>query len=133
MDSASFILGSLTGVLIYGICGFFLINNDSKYKSLIRELRYLIKENSQMVTLTDLVLKTGLSSNYCRKFLNKFVVELDGNIQYTDAGKLFYQFPNSNSLQPASNSNYRYLVRYTESLADSNQGIVTLTDLVWKS
>ena len=133
MNFASFILGSLSGVFIYGIIGFFLIDDNHRYKSLVRELKYLIQDSKQIVTVTDLVLKTGLSPRRCRKFLNKFVVELEGDIQYTDSGKLFYQFPSANSLQPTVNSNYRELVSDTRSLVNSNEGIVMLTDLVLNS
>ena len=133
MNFASFILGCLSGVLIYGIIGFFLIDDNHRYKSLVRELKYLIQDSKQIVTVTDLVLKTGLSPRRCRKFLNKFVVELDGDVQYTDAGKLFYQFPSANSLQPTANSNYRELVSDTKFLVNSNEGTLTLTDLVLSS
>ena len=133
MDSASFIFGCLSGVLIYGIIGFFLIDGNHRYKSLIRQLKYLIEDSKQIVTVTDLVLKTELSPKFCRKFLNRLVVELDGDVQYTDSGKLFYQFPSANSLQPTVNSNYRELVSDTRSLVNSNEGIVMLTDLVLNS
>ena len=133
MDSASFIFGCLSGVLIYGIIGFFLIDGNHRYKGLIRQLKYLIEDSKQIVTVTDLVLKTELSPKFCRKFLNRLVVELDGDVQYTDSGKLFYQFPSANSLQAFSNSNYRELVIDTKFLVNSNEGIVTLTDLVLSS
>lgn len=133
MDSASFVFGSLLSVLIYWFIGFFLMDRNNQYERLIRELKYLIQDSKQTVTVTDLVLKTELSPRRCRKFLNRLVIELDGDIQYTDAGKLFYQFPSANSLQPVANSNYRELVSDTRSLLNSNDGIVTLTDLVLSS
>jgi Ca2+-binding EF-hand superfamily protein len=130
---ASFLLGTLFSFLTTGAIGFFFTNRQQKYQKLIRWTEHLINCKEQIVTVTDLVLKTELSPKECQKFLDKFVVQLDGEIKYTETGKLYYQFPTANNLKPSSNPNYEKLIRWTEHLLSYNSQIVTVADLVLKT
>jgi ribosomal protein S30 len=70
-----------------------------KYQKLIRSMEHLINYKDQVVTVTDLVLKTELSPQECQNFLDKFVVQLNGEVNYTEAGKVYYQFPTMKNLE----------------------------------
>ncbi len=65
----------------------------------IKKTEYLIKYNNQVVTWPDLVFESELTPNECKQFLDKFVLELDGDIKYTDSGKIYYQFPTAKSIE----------------------------------
>ncbi len=43
--------------------------------------------------------ESELTPNECKQFLDKFVLELDGDIKYTDSGKIYYQFPTAKSIE----------------------------------
>ncbi|MGK7952260.1 MAG: hypothetical protein AB4368_26625, partial [Xenococcaceae cyanobacterium] len=67
------------------------------------------------------------------KFLNKFVVELDGEIKYTESGKLYYQFPTADNLESTQGKKYQKLVKWTEHILNYHNQMITVTDLVLKT
>lgn len=69
------------------------------YKKSILELKYLIESNERVVTLADLVFRTQLPPSECKQFLDKLVVELDGDVCSTESGKIYYQFSTAKSLE----------------------------------
>ena len=129
----SFLLGILSSVVTTGIVSTFFSNRKQKYQKLIRSTERLISSKNQVVTVTDLVLKTELSPKECQKFLNKFVVELDGEIKYTESGKLYYQFPTAENLELSQGQKYQKMTRWTEHLLNYHDQMVTVSDLVLKT
>ncbi|MGK7934825.1 MAG: hypothetical protein AB4206_03325 [Xenococcaceae cyanobacterium] len=83
--------------------------------------------------MADLVFETKYSPRECQKFLNKIAVELDADINYTESGKLYYKFPIADNLELKQKEKYEKLIRYTESCANYNNGIVTVVDLSFKA
>ncbi len=94
-------IGAIVGFLLasfmygWGIDKFIAFRKEKKdrYITLLRKTQKLIKENGNIVTLPDLVFETEFTPTECKIFLDKFVIELGGDIQLTDSGKLYYQFP----------------------------------------
>ena len=129
----NFLLGVTSSAIATGIIGVFFDNRKQRYKKLIRWTEHLIDYKNQIVTVSDLVLKTELSPKECRKFLDKFVVELDGEIKYTESGKLYYQFPTAENLELSQGSKYEKLIRWTEHLLNYHDQRVTVSDLVLKT
>ena len=74
------------------------IEQKLNYTKLILELRFLIESNERAVTLADLVFRTQLSPSECKQFLDKLVVELNGDVCSTVSGKIYYQFPTAKNL-----------------------------------
>lgn len=129
----SFMVGVASGAIATGIIGVFFDNRKQRYRDLVRWTEHLIDYKDQIVTVSDLVLKTKLSPKECRKFLDKFVVELDGEIKYTELGKLYYQFPTAENLQSYQGKKYQKLIRWTENLLNYHDQKVTVSDLVFKT
>lgn len=65
-----YFIGALSTFLISGAINTLLSERKQKYQKLIRQVENLIKYKDQIVTVTDLVLKTELSPKECQKFLN---------------------------------------------------------------
>ena len=128
-----YFIGALSTVLIGGLTNSFVLGRKQKYEKLIRWTEHLLNYDNQIVTVTDLVLKTQLSPKECQKFLNKFVVELDGEIKYTDSGKLYYQFPTADNLESTQGKKYQKLVKWTEHILNYHNQMITVTDLVLKT
>ncbi len=128
-----YFIGALSTVLIGGLTNSFVLGRKQKYEKLIRWTEHLLNYDNQIVTVTDLVLKTQLSPKECQKFLNKFVVELDGEIKYTKSGKLYYQFPTADNLESTQGKKYQKLVKWTEHILNYHNQMITVTDLVLKT
>ncbi len=128
-----YFIGALSTVLIGGVINSFVLGRKQKYEKLIRWTEHLLNYDNQIVTVTDLVLKTQLSPKECQKFLNKLVVELDGEIKYTESGKLYYQFPTADNLESTQGKKYQKLVKWTEHILNYHNQMITITDLVLKT
>ncbi len=128
-----YFIGALSTVLIGGLTNSFVLGRKQKYEKLIRWTEHLLNYDNQIVTVTDLVLKTQLSPKECQKFLNKLVVELDGEIKYTESGKLYYQFPTADNLESTQGKKYQKLVKWTEHILNYHNQMITITDLVLKT
>ena len=129
----SFLIGVVFSTISIGIIGASFDNRKQRYQKLIRWTEHLISYKNQIVTVSDLVLKTELSPKECRKFLDKFVVELDGEIKYTESGKLYYQFPTAENLELSQGQKYQKLIRWTEHILNYHDQKVTVSDLVLKT
>ncbi len=104
---AALLVGTAIGFLVssfiftgWGLGEFFQLREkrQKKYQKLTRTTEKLLKEN-QFVTLTDLVFESGLSPKECKQFLDKFVVEVDGDIESNEFGKIYYRFPTAKSIK----------------------------------
>lgn len=129
----SFLIGVVSSAISMGVIGVFFDNRKQRYQKLIRWTEHLINYKDQIVTVSDLVLKTELSPRECRKFLDKFVVELDGEIKYTESGKLYYQFPTADNLELSQGQKYQRLIKWTEHILNYHDQKVTVSDLVFKT
>lgn len=129
----SFLLGVLSTIVTTGIAGAFFANRKQRYQKLVRWTEHLLSYKDQIVTVSDLVLKTEFSPKECQKFLDKFVVELDGEIKYTESGKLYYQFSTADNLELSQGQKYQKLIRWTENLLNYHEQKVTVSDLVLKT
>lgn len=129
----SFLIGVVSSAISMGIIGVFFDNRKQRYRDLVRWTEHLIDYKDQVVTVSDLVLKTKLSPEECRKFLDKFVVELDGEIKYTESGKLYYQFPTAENLESSQGQKYQRLIKWTEHILNYHDQKVTVSDLVFKT
>ena len=98
-----FHIGLFFGLFV-GLYGFWVLkelffDRKKRYEELIQQVRSTLKyDDSQVITLTDLVLETKLKPSECRQFLDKLVVELDADVNYTKSGKVYYQFPTTKAL-----------------------------------
>lgn len=101
------VLGYLVSSFIYGwgIDKFIAFRKKKKdrYITLLRKTHKLMKKNDNIVTLPDLVFETEFTVIECKIFLDKFVMELGGDIQLTDSGKLYYQFPTAKLIAAMEN------------------------------
>ncbi len=133
--------GGLFGCLFVISFGQFFDNKKQKQKDLTKHIKYLTNSQKSVVTLADLVLESGYSPKECQKLLERLVIELNADVDYTEAGKLYYQFPvsknlelkESDKLKLKEGETYQNLIRWTEFCINHNQGIVTPVDLSLKS
>ena len=125
--------GSLSAWLLALLVWQILGTRKQKRQELIRNVKYLTKSTSSIVTVADLVLETGYSTKECQEFLDKLALELDADLEYTESGKLYYRFPSTCNLELKQETKYKELVKWTEFCANYNNGIVTPVDLSLKS
>ena len=94
-----YFIGALSTVLIGGLTNSFVLGRKQKYEKLIRWTEHLLNYDNQIVTVTDLVLKTQLSPNECQEFLDRFIAELGGKTDCTESGQVYYQFSTAKNLE----------------------------------
>ncbi len=92
--SGTFMLGSLFG---FGMSWLLSAKSD-RYEKLLRETKYLVNSKDGIVTLSDLVLNTGIPPARCKKFLERLSIQLDAEVEVTETGKIFYKFPTANNI-----------------------------------
>ena len=87
--SGTFILGSLFGMSI----NWLFSSKEDEYQKLLRETKYLVDRHEGIVTISDLVLNAGISPAKSKKFLERLAIQLDADVEITEAGKIYYRFP----------------------------------------
>ncbi len=91
--SDAFLAGWMLGILVMLITGWlFVFPKDNGYKTLLREIKYLVENNNGLVTPTDLVLRAEISPNKSKKFLKKLAQQLEATVEVDETGTIYYRF-----------------------------------------
>jgi hypothetical protein len=92
--TGTFMLGSLFGLSI----NWLLTAKGDRYEKFLRETKHLVNSKDGIVTLSDLVLNTGIPPAKCKKLIEKLAIQLDAEAEITETGKIFYKFPTANNI-----------------------------------
>ena len=92
---AGFAVGTFFGLSI----DWFLSSRENTYQKLLRETRSIANTKDGIVTLADLAFNAGVAPNKCRKFLERLAIQLDADVEVTEAGKIFYRFPTAEIIE----------------------------------
>ena len=90
---------AITYWLCYGWMLFGSSNSENRNKKLLDNLQNLINENQGVVTIADLVLKSGVSFNKTQKFLKEFTRNLGIEAEVDEeTGMIFYYFSSAKEI-----------------------------------